>query len=70
MDLISGQLFSGEPWKTDPTKVRMEPYIYRVLVSPSTVTRLGSVFIQVFVIDTLRPYFPQPQLGEYFSGEV
>jgi hypothetical protein len=70
MNVFSGEIFSGERWKTDFTQVRMEPYIYRVTVSPGTVNRLASVFIQVFVTDTLRPYYPQPQSGEYFSGEV
>ena len=70
MNVFSGEIFAGERWKTDFTQVRMEPYIYKALVSPGTVNRLGSVFIQVFVTDTLGPYYPQPQSGEYFSGEV
>lgn len=70
MNVFSGEIVAGERWKTDYTQVRMEPYIYGVSVSPGTVNRLGSVFIRVFVTDTLRPYFPQPQSGEFFSGEV
>ena len=70
MSIFAGEIVAGERWKTDYTQVRMEPYIYGVSVTPGIVNRLGSVLIQVFVTDTLRPYFPQPQSGEFFSGEV
>lgn len=70
MNLYTGDIRSGESWKTDTTPVRMRPYISAVSVSPNPVNVIGSLMIQVFVLDKPMPAYPDYRTGEIFAGEV
>ena len=51
----SGEIRSGEQWKTDTTPVIMRPVVSQIIVNPVRVVARASVKIQVFVQDILTP---------------
>lgn len=55
MVFISGEIRSGEQFKTDTTPVVLKPVIFSVSITPNPVNKSGSLFIQVFVRDVPMP---------------
>ena len=53
--IYSGEIRSGEQWKTDTTPAVMRPVFSKVLIDPIYVVTRSSVRIQVFVQDLLTP---------------
>lgn len=51
MSYISGEIRSGEQWKTDKTPVAMIPVVLSISLTPNPVVKSGSLFIQVFARD-------------------
>lgn len=54
-DFYSGELRSGEQWKTDTTPAVMRPVFSKILIDPARVSARSSIRIQVFVQDILTP---------------
>lgn len=55
MSYISGEIRSGEQFKTDKTQVALKPVIFSISLTPNPVVKSGSLFIQVFVRDVPTP---------------
>lgn len=55
MSYISGEVRSGEQFKTDKTQVALKPVIFSISLTPNPVVKSGSLFIQVFVRDVPTP---------------
>ena len=55
MSYISGEIRSGEQFKTDKTPVALKPVIFSVYLTPNPVVKSSSLFIQVFVRDVPMP---------------
>ena len=51
----SGEIRSGEQWKTDTTPAVMRPVFSKIVVAPVRVVARASIRIQVFVQDILTP---------------
>lgn len=51
----SGEIRSGEQWKTDTTPAVMRPVFSQILLTPVRAVTRASVRIQVFVQDELTP---------------
>lgn len=55
MSYISGEIRSGEQWKTDKTPTAMMPVVFSVSLTPNPVVKSRSLLIQVFVRDVPEP---------------
>lgn len=55
MSYISGEIRSGELFKTDETPVALRPVVFSISLTPNPVVKSGSLFIQVFVRDVPLP---------------
>lgn len=55
MSYISGEIRSGEQFKTDKTPVALRPVIFSISLTPNPVVKSSSLFIQVFVRDVPTP---------------
>lgn len=55
MVYISGEIQSGEQFKTDKTPTAAMPVIFSIKLTPNPVVKSGSIFIQVFVRDVPMP---------------
>ena len=55
MSYISGEIRSGEDFKTDKTASVLKPVIFSISLTPNPVVKSGSLFIQVFVQDVPTP---------------
>lgn len=55
MSYISGEIRSGEQFKTDKTSVALKPVIFSISLTPNPVIKSSSLFIQVFVQDAPMP---------------
>lgn len=55
MSYISGEIRSGEQFKTDKTPTVMKPVFFSISLTPNPVVKSGSLFIQVFVRDIPVP---------------
>lgn len=55
MSYISGEIRSGEQFKTDKTPVVLKPVIFSISLTPNPVTKSSTLFIQVFVRDVPTP---------------
>lgn len=55
MSYFSGEIRSGEQFKTDKTPVALMPVIFSVSITPNPVVKSGSLFIQVFVREAAMP---------------
>lgn len=52
---FSGEIRSGEQWKTDTTPAAMRPVFSKIQIEPVRVVARSSVRVQVFVQDILTP---------------
>lgn len=55
MPYISGEIQSGEQFKTDQTSAEMMPVVFSISLTPNPVVKSGSLFVQVFVRDIPTP---------------
>ncbi len=55
MSQISGEMRSGEQFKTDNTPTAVMPVIFSINMTPNPVVKSASLFVQVFVRDVPAP---------------
>ena len=55
MPFFSGEMRSGEQFRTDQTPTAMQPVFFSISLTPNPVVKSGSLFIQVFVRDIPVP---------------
>ena len=55
MSYISGEIRSGEQFKTDKTPVELKPVVFSITLTPNPVVKSNSLLIQVFVKDAPTP---------------
>jgi hypothetical protein len=55
MSYISGEIHSGEQFRTEETPTALRPEIFSISLTPNPVVRSSSLFIQVFVRDVPMP---------------